>query len=124
MGSVQDREFWESARFNNSTFLQYYNRLVELSISMFDWKNVPDSIDIRYLELALFGDGKAVFFYDEDLGYLALRCMIQGKLNVYRIPIKRRAYASNGYNRQLDASNSVIIYNNFLHTNSVRDIEL
>ena len=124
MGNVQDREFWESARFNNSTFLQYYNRLVELSISMFDWKNVPDSIDIRYLELALFGDGKAIFFYDEDLGYLALRCMIQGKLNVYRIPIKRRAYASNGYNRQLDASNSVIIYNNFLHTNSVRDIEL
>lgn len=124
MGKVVDRQFWESAKYNNWSFRQYYNRLVELSVSMFEWKNVPDTIDVRYLELALFGDGMAVFFKDEVLGYLALRCAIGGQLNVYRIPTMRKAYAANGYNKQLNETNSVIIFNNFLHTNSMLDVEL
>lgn len=124
MGKVSDRQFWESAKLNNYSFKQYYNRLTELSVSMFEWKNVPDTIDIRFLELALFGDGLAVFFYDDVLGYLALRCAIGGQMNVYRIPTKRRAYAANGYNKNLDESNSVIIFNNYLHTNSMLDVEL
>ena len=66
-----NREFWESARINNWSFRQYYYRLVELAVSMFEWKNVPDTIDVRYLELALFTDGAAVFFKDEVLDYLA-----------------------------------------------------
>lgn len=124
MGNIADRQFWESAKLNNYSFKQYYNRLTELSVSMFEWKNVPDTIDIRFLELALFGDGLAVFFYDDVLGYLALRCAIGGQMNVYRIPTKRRAYAANGYNKNLDESNSVIIFNNYLHTNSMLDVEL
>ncbi|MBO7697014.1 MAG: hypothetical protein J6T10_30660 [Methanobrevibacter sp.] len=119
-----DRQFWESAKLNNYTFKQYYNRLTELSISMFDWKNLPDSIDKRFLELVLFGDGMCVFFYDDVLGYLALRCAIGGQMNVYRIPTKRRAYAVNGYNKNLDESNSVIIFNNLLHINSMLDVEM
>ena len=119
-----DAQFWESAKYNDWSFRQYYNRLVELSLSMFEWKNVPDTIDVRFLELSLFADGKAVFFYDEVMGYLALRCSIGGPLDVYRIPINRRAYAANGYNRKLDENDSVIIFNNFLHTNSMLDVEL
>ena len=64
MSRRKDRQFWESAIMNNSTFRQYYNRLVELSISMFEWKNLPDSVDPRFLELTLFTDGQAVFFED------------------------------------------------------------
>lgn len=123
MGTTE-RMFWESAADNDYTYLQHYRRLVELSVSMFDWKGVPDTIDVRFLELALFGDGMAVFFKDEVLGYLALRVAIGGEMNVYRIPTKRRAYAANGYSRQLDESNSVIIFNNFLHTNSVLDVAM
>ena len=123
MGTTE-RMFWESAKKNNYSFRQHYNRLVELSVSMFDWKNVPDTIDVRFLELSLFGDGMAVFFKDEVLGFLALRCAIGGQLNVYRIPTRRRAYAANGYSKELDESNSVIIFNNFLHTNSVLDVEV
>lgn len=124
MKNQREREFWESAKLNNWSFKQYYNRLTELSVSMFEWKNVPDTIDVRYLELALFGDGMAVFFKDEVLGYLALRCAIGGQMNVYRIPTKRRAYAVNGYNKNLTEKNSVIIFNNFLHINSMLDVEL
>lgn len=117
----KDRQFWESAAMNNGTYKQYYNRLVELSISMFEWKNLPDSVDPRFLELCLFVDGQAIFFYDEELGYLTLQNAMNGGFNVYRIPVNRRAYAVNGYNRELNEKNSVIIFNNYLHTNSQLD---
>ena len=120
----KDGEFWNSAIKNNATYIQYYNRLTELSISMFEWKNLPETIDERFLELALFSMGMAVFFKDEVLGYLALRTTISGGFNVYRIPIKRRAFADNGYNKELDIDNSVIIYNNLIHTNSMLDVRL
>lgn len=117
----KDRQFWESAAMNNGTYKQYYNRLVELAISMFEWKNLPDSVDARFLELCLFVDGQAIFFYDEELGYLTLQNAMNGGFNVYRIPVNRRAYAVNGYNRDLNENNSVIIFNNYLHTNSQLD---
>ena len=117
----KDRQFWESAAINNGTYKQYYNRLVELAISMFEWKNLPDSVDARFLELCLFVDGQAIFFYDEELGYLTLQNAMNGGFNVYRIPVNRRAYAVNGYNRELNENNSVIIFNNYLHTNSQLD---
>lgn len=122
MAIVKGREFWQSASFNNATFMQYYNRIVELAISMFDWKNLPETIDPRYLELALFGDGMAVFFKDKEIGYLALRTTIGGRLNLYNIPTDRRAYASNGYNMPLTQDDSVIIWNNLMHTNSVLEV--
>lgn len=121
MGRKKDRDFWESAGLNGSTYKQYYNRLVELAISMFEWKNLPDTVDPRFLELCLFTDGQAVFFNDPDLGYLTLRNACNGNFNVYRIPLKRRASADNGYQKNLDESDSVIIFNNYLHTNSQLD---
>ena len=124
MGRKRDLQFGESAYMNNRTYLQYYNRLTELAISMFEWQNLPETVDQRFLEMCLFCDGMCVFFQDEVLGYLSLQCMIGGKLNVYRIPMERRAYATNGYQRELDGTNSVIIFNNYLHTNSMLDVEM
>lgn len=131
-------EFDLSAELNNRSYGQYLMRLMELSISMFDWQGLPDSVDPRFLEITLFADGQAVFFKDEDLDfnrtgipeqdegedgtYLALQVMINGPLDVYRIPINRRAYACNSYNKQLDNTNSVLIFNNMLHTNNVLDV--
>lgn len=124
MGRKRDLQFCESAYMNNRTYMQYYNRLTELALSMFEWKNLPETVDPRFLEMCLFSDGMCVFFQDEVLGYLSLQCMIGGNLNVYRIPNERRAYATNGYNRDLDGTNSVIIFNNYLHTNSMLDVEM
>lgn len=122
MARRKKTQFATSARENNRAYGIYLQRLTELAISMFDWKNLPDTIDPRFLELTLFTDGQVVFFQDEELGYLGLQCIINGQLNVYRIPIQRRAFAVNGYQRQLNINNSVIIYNNLLHTNSEPDI--
>lgn len=118
----RDGKFWQSARRNNATYLQYYMHLAELAMSMFEWKNLPDTVDARFLELTLFEDGQIVFFKDEELGFLCLQCAVNGGFNVYRIPTNRRAYAVNGYQKNLTENDSVIIYNNFLHTNSMLDV--
>lgn len=118
-------DFWESAMMNNATYIQYYNRLVELSIAMFEWTGLPDTVDPRFLELSLFKYGQAVFFEDEVLGYLALNNAVQGGFDVYGIPLKSRAYSPyNNYQRQLDSTDSVIIYNNYLRTSSKLDVEV
>lgn len=118
-----DSDFWASALVNNRTFNAWYNRLKEIAITCFTWENLPETIDKRFLELCLFERGMCVFFNDEDLdGYLALNTTIGGKLNVYNIPVERRAYATNGYNRNLTEKDSVLIWNNYIHCNSVDDI--
>ena len=65
-----------------------------------------------------------LFFKDDVLGYLALPCAIGGRLDVYNIPVMRRAMASNGYFAERDSSNSVIIYHNYFHDVPTWDIEM
>lgn len=119
---MSKRPKWESAYKNNTTFNLYYQRLTELAINMFEWKNLPETCDARFLELTLFSDGMAIFFRDEVMGDLTLQTMIGGNLDVYRIPKDRTAYSANGYQNRLTDANSVLIFNNFLHTPSMLDI--
>ena len=113
-------QFKKSLRDNMQALNFYGDRLKELAISMFEWEHMPKEIDTRYVESYLFSNGAVVFFYDEELGqYLCLPVLLNGKWNVYNIPITRRAYASNGYQKDLTEDNSVIIYNNMLRTNSI-----
>lgn len=117
--------FDNSAILNNLTYLQYINRLTELAICMFEWKNLPASVDQRYLELHLFETGCMVYFDDDILGNLCLDCIANGRLGVYGDPILRRAYSGyNNYQKLLKESNSVIIWNNYLHTNSILDVKM
>ena len=116
--------FEESARLNNRAYAYYLTRFSELALSVFKWENLPDTVDERFLELTLYTDGQAVFFRDEVLGELCLQCAVNGPFDVYRIPIRRRAYAVNGYQKELTNKDSVIIWNNKLHTNTEPDMRV
>lgn len=120
----RDNTFWDSALMNNKTYLQYVSRLTELATCMFEWKGLPDSVDERFLEMCLFERGMCVYFNDEVMGDLALNVATGGKMNVYNYPVKRRAYASNGYNKNLTDENSVLIYNNYVRSNSMLDVHM
>lgn len=117
--------FGESAVMNNATYTQYFNRLVELSVSMFEWQGLPETVDPRYLELHLFQNGSMVYFRDEVMGDLCLDCIANGQFDVYGNPISRRAYSSyNQYQKTLNESDSVIIWNNYLRQPSVLDVKM
>lgn len=125
MGRRKKTLFEESLVRNNQSYIQYVNRLTELSVSMFEWKNLPPSVDRRYIELELFQNGRVVYFNDEVIGDLCLDCITSGRLDVYGEPYLRRAYSRyNEYQKMLKSTNSVIIWNNYLRTNSVLDVEI
>lgn len=113
-----------SDRLNRNTFNDYFNRLFELAINMFKWENLPDTVDERFLELSLCEKGYCLYFNDDIMGNLALTCMIGGELDVYRIPTRRIAYAVNGYQANRTNRDSVLIYNNYLHTPTMQTISL
>ena len=118
-------QFEESALLNNITYMQYFNRLTELAISMFEWQNLPPTVDPRYIELHLFQNGSMVYFNDDVIGNICLDCLPSGNFDVYGNPVLRRAYSSyNNYQRDLKEDNSVIIWNNYLRTNSITDIKI
>lgn len=113
---------------NNNTFLYYYNKLLMLLLSRYEW-NLPPEINSVYMERTLITHGAVVFFYDKDMGengqYLCLPVTLDSSdLNVYNIPIRRIAYASNGYIKHLSEKNSVIIYNNVLRLPDINVIKM
>ena len=117
---------WSSAWKNNVTYLHYYYLLKELAINMYKWEGLPDTVDERFLELTLFENGYGVFFNDDVIGNLFLQCTIGGQLNLYRIPINRMAYSvgNNSYHKYLTEKDSVIVFNNYLHTTTHLSIDM
>lgn len=118
--------------FNRLTYNFYYDRLLEMSLARYEWINLPDSVDARFLELTLFKNGLALFFEDDVLGMLALPVIISGPFNVYKIPIRRRAFTPgvssvnetdkstvSTYHAERTNKDSVICYNNMLHSPSL-----
>lgn len=126
MSKRRRTNFDTSLASNMASWQLYYDRLMELSISVFEWENLPPSVDARFLETTLFENGSAVFFKDDDLeltdlddSYLVLPVAMNGRWDVYNVPMARRAYASNNYQKELTNKDSVIIYNNMIRTNAV-----
>ena len=111
------KTFFDTSLFGNmAAWNTYVDQLTELSVSMFEWKNLPETVNVRYLEKSLFARGAAAFFYDEALqNYLALPITMQGGLDLYGDPTTIRAYGVNGYSVPLvNHKNAVIIWNNYL----------
>lgn len=123
MGRRRNKDRWTAAYLNNRIYDYYITRLTELALSRFEWEGLPESMDGRFLEYTLMTDGVSVLFEDEVMGPLNMQVMLDGRLNQYRIPVTRRAYAVNGYSKELDESNSVLIYNNMLRTNSINTLQ-
>lgn len=127
MGKRRNEDFWSSAWNNTNVYRQYLDRLTELSVSMFNWQGLPETVDVRFLELCLCQQGQMVFFREPEIGqFVVMRVTANGPFDIYNIPTKRRPYASNGYHIQepLTEKNSVIIFNNMLHTPALPDLKL
>jgi hypothetical protein len=96
----------------------YLDRFLEIAISQFKWDGLPDTVDTRYLEKVLMSNGSAVYFEDDIAGGVALGVSDLSGWDIYGIPKKRVAYGANGEQfRGLTNENSVIIWNNMLHSN-------
>lgn len=115
----------EEENFLNAwTTIDYLNRLKEYALNMFEWVNLPKTVDARFIELVLFEEGKINFFEDKLIGFLALRVNESGKQNVYNEFNRKHIYANNGFSRERNLRNSVTIYNNYLRTPTYTTVNL
>lgn len=98
---------------NHHIFHDYYSRLKEIALTLFEWCNLPETCNARFLEDCLFHYGKAVFVEDADMAFLNLKVTPASTLNVYNEPLSFTAF-STGYHKIYDADDCVIIRNNLL----------
>lgn len=64
----------------------YYTYLQMLSLNMFKYKGLPDSIDVFYLEYILQTRGYVGFYEDDRLGLICTEITLGGQLNHYGLP--------------------------------------
>ena len=90
----------------------------EIATSMFEYKNMPASIDERYLENCLFYQGRIAFFMDDVMGVIALPFTYNSGFDIYGNPSGIEAYSQyNNYHKRLE-DKYCIMYNNYNKTNS------
>lgn len=110
--------FKESAWKTIHSYQYYLNMFIEIATSMFEYKNVPLSIDERYLENCLFYQGRIAFFMDDVMGVIALPFTYNSGFDIYGNPSGIEAYSQyNNYHKRLE-DNYCIMYNNYNKTNS------
>ena len=97
---------------NFKTIMMYRRQLQTLAENVFEFINLPEYIDVSYLNGVLLRQGSIAFFMDEVLGLLALPYTNMGTLDVYGRPRTIQVYGSNGYTRQLKQGEFVIMYDN------------
>lgn len=98
---------------NNETYILYYNQLVEYSLNMIEWINLPKEIDVRFMEMVLQYVGFGVFYKDSiNDKYYFSQVAMTGHLDRYMNPSKYNAFGIDMKNVELTPKNSVICYNN------------
>lgn len=70
----RNNSFKDSLDLNDATYIDYLNRLKKVAVSMFEWVNLPKSMDARYLEETLFFQGQASLLKDPTYGFINTRC--------------------------------------------------
>ena len=111
---------------NNATYIDYLDRLRLLSTSIFSWKNLDKVAGFgaeRFLEQALYDNGRACFVKDPELGFMVLKANPSDKLNIYQLPIKVQAW-SIGYTKQFKFDDIAYIMNNVLQKPTLSTIML
>lgn len=83
---------------NDDTYIDYLERLKKIAISMFEWTNLPDSCDERFLELCLYYTGQAALLQNDDGIMINTKACTAGDINIYELPTSINCY-SVGFNQ-------------------------
>lgn len=98
---------------NMKTYLMYREEMLTLAENVFEFKNLPEYIDVSYLNKTLLRNGSIAFFMDEVLGLIALPYDILGNPDIYGRPQQIICRAANGtYYKKLNRGEFVIMYDN------------
>ena len=89
----QNYKFIDSALVNDLTFTDYLNRFKKVALSVFEWVNLPKSMNAQWLEKCLYYNGMATLLKDKNYGFINTNCCSNGKLNIYGLPTNLNCYS-------------------------------
>lgn len=126
-------DFEDAILINSQTYVDYLERMKKIALSMFEWVNLPDTMNSRYLEMCLYYKGQAALLYDEDYGFINTQAADSGYINIYGLPTKLNCY-SYSYNkmRELYVPNTnlpaeeecILVMNNYQRVPTAATIQL
>lgn len=85
--------FRDAILMNNRTYNDYLDRMRKICLSMFEWVNLPESMNARFLEQCLYYQGQASLLYDKVYGYLNTMASDGGYINIYGLPTEIMCYS-------------------------------
>jgi hypothetical protein len=128
----KDIRFLDSMLMNSSTYIDYLERFKKICLSMFEWVNLPESMNQRYLEECLYYKGQAALLKDENYGFINTQVCDNGYLNIYGLPSQLHCYSFQySNNRNLytglegkEYNDAILVMNNWERIPTSMTIEL
>ena len=129
-------KFTDSLQINDETYMDYLYRFTKIALSMFEWVNLPKSMNSRYLEMCLFYLGKASLLKTLEYGFINTKCTGDGHVNIYGLPTdlhcfsydyytERKLYTGlNPINENNDYDDCILVMNNWEGIPTISTIEL
>ena len=99
-GMRQNYKFTDTLLVNDATYIDYLERLKRICLSMFEWVNLPSSMNARWLERTLYYNGKASLLKDKNYGFINTMCSSAGDLNIYGLPTSLGCYGFGYYSQR------------------------
>lgn len=121
---------------NQSTLFDYMMRMQKIATSMFEWQNLPLTMDERWLERSLFLYGTAAMFWSDAFNaYINTECTSAGEPNIYGVPTQvnchsfkfdemRTVYNSPGMTGRTKGEECILVMNTRDRTATVSSIML
>lgn len=130
---LNNREFIDTAYVNDQTYYDYLYRLKKIATSMFEWVNLPSSMNSRYIEECLYYLGTAALLWDDKYGFINTKCSSAGEINIYGLPTKVNCYSYGyqdmrmlytGLNKTKDNKECIMVMNTWDRTPTCSTLEL
>ena len=127
-------KFIDSAVLNSETYFDYLERFKKVALSIFEWVNLPKSMNARWLEFCLFEYGQASLLFDNNYGFINTKCTSSGDINIYGLPNKLNCYSysyssekrlyTGLYDNIQKETDCILVMNNWDRTPTLSSMEL
>ena len=120
-GGMFGEVYWGSFDYNNRLYNAYLDQIINLAVTRYEWRGLPDTVDPIFLERVLLLKGVATIaqpMKDGKRGFWYAARMVQdGDLGIYDKPTRWIAYSRDKLRFHVSQGrNGVLVYDNAART--------